>query len=47
MAMKYEIQIIALTDKLENKLDDNKIQEIPEIVQEILKNVKKRNAMLS
>lgn len=45
--MKYEIQIIALTDKLENKLDDNKIQEIPEIVQEILKNVKKRNAMLS
>lgn len=47
MAMKYEIQIIALTDKLGNKLDDNKIQEIPEIVQEILKNVKKRNAMLS
>lgn len=47
MAMKYEIQIIALADKLENKLDDNKIQEIPEIVQEILKSVKKRNAMLS
>lgn len=47
MAMNYEIKIIGLTDILENKLDDDQTQEIPGIVQEILKNVKKRNAMLS
>ena len=46
-AMNYEIKIIGLTDTLENKLDEDQTQEIPGIVQEILKNVKKRNAMLS
>ena len=46
-AMNYEIKIIGLTDTLENKLDEDHTQEIPGIVQEILKNVKKRNAMLS
>lgn len=45
--MNYEIKIIGLTDTLENKLDEDQTQEIPGIVQEILKNVKKRNAMLS
>ena len=46
-AMNYEIKIIGLTDTLENKLDEDQTQEIPGIVQEILKNVKKRNVMLS
>ena len=46
-AMNYEIKIIGLTDTLENKLDEDQTQEIPGIVQEILKNVKKRNAILS
>ena len=46
-AMNYEIKIIGLTDTLENKLDEDQTQEIPGLVQEILKNVKKRNAMLS
>ena len=46
-AMNHEIKIIGLTDTLENKLDEDQTQEIPGIVQEILKNVKKRNAMLS
>lgn len=46
-AMNYEIKIIGLTDTPENKLDEDQTQEIPGIVQEILKNVKKRNAMLS
>ena len=42
----YEIKIIGLTDTLESKMDNNKNQEVPEIVQDILSNVKKRNAML-
>lgn len=46
MAMNYEIKIIGLTDTLESKMDNNQNQEIPGIVQEILNNVKKRNAML-
>lgn len=46
MAMNYEIKIIGLTDTLESKMDNNQNQEIPGIVQDILNNVKKRNAML-
>ena len=46
MAMNYEIKIIGLVDTLESKLDNNQNQEIPGIVQDILNNVKKRNAML-
>ena len=46
MAMNYEIKIIGLTDTLESKMDNNQNQEVPEIVQDILSNVKKRNAML-
>lgn len=46
MAMNYEIKIIGLTDTLESKMDNNQNQEVPGIVQDILNNVKKRNAML-
>lgn len=46
MAMNYEIKIIGLTDTLESKMDNNQNQEVPGIVQDILSNVKKRNAML-
>lgn len=46
MAMNYEIKIIGLVDTLESKLDNNQNQEIPGIVQDILNNVNKRNAML-
>lgn len=46
MAMNYEIKIIGLVDTLESKMDNNQNQEIPGIVQDILNNVKKRNAML-
>ena len=46
MAMNYEIKIIGLVDTLESKLDSKQIQEIPEIVQDILNNVNKRNAVL-
>lgn len=46
MAMNYEIKIIGLTDTLESKIDNNQNQEVPGIVQDILNNVKKRNAML-
>ena len=46
MAMNFEIMIIGLTDTLESKMDNNQNQEIPGIVQDILNNVKKRNAML-
>ena len=46
MAMNYEIKIIGLVDTLESKLNNNQNQEIPGIVQDILNNVKKRNAML-
>ena len=46
MAMNYEIKIIGLTDTLESKMDNNQNQEVPVIVQDILNNVKKRNAML-
>lgn len=46
MAMNYEIKIIGLVDTLESKLDNNQNQEIQGIVQDILNNVKKRNAML-
>ena len=45
MAMNYEIKIIGLTDTLESKMDNNQNQEVPGIVQDILNNVKKRNAM--
>lgn len=46
MAMNYEIKIIGLVDTLESKLDNNQNQQIPGIVQDILNNVNKRNAML-
>ena len=46
MAMNYEIKIIGLTGTLESKMDNNQNQEVPGIVQDILNNVKKRNAML-
>ena len=46
MAMNYEIKIIGLVDTLESKLDSKQIQEIPGIVQDILNNVNKRNAVL-
>ena len=46
MAMIYEIKIIGLVDTLESKLDSKQIQEIPGIVQDILNNVNKRNAVL-
>ena len=46
MAMNYEIKIIGMVDTLESKLDNNQNQEIPGIVQDILNNVNKRNAML-
>ena len=46
MAMNYEIKIIGLVDTLESKMDNNQNQEIPGILQDILNNVKKRNAML-
>ena len=46
MAMNYEIKIIGLTDTLESKMDNNQNQEVPGIVQDILSNVKNRNAML-
>lgn len=46
MAMNYEIKIIGLVDTLESKMDNNQNQEILGIVQDILNNVKKRNAML-
>lgn len=46
MAMNYEIKIIGLTDTLESKMDNNQNQEVPGIVQDILSNVKKRNAVL-
>ena len=46
MAMNYEIKIIGLTDTLESIMDNNQNQEVPGIVQDILNNVKKRNAML-
>ena len=46
MAMNYEIKIIGLTDTLESKMDNNQNQEVPGIVQDIVNNVKKRNAML-
>ena len=46
MAMNYEIKIIGLIDTLESKMDNNQNQEVPGIVQDILSNVKKRNAML-
>lgn len=46
MAMNYEIKIIGLVDTLESKMDNNQNQEVPGIVQDILNNVKKRNAML-
>ena len=46
MAMNYEIKIIGLVDTLESKMDNNQNQEIPGIVQDILNNVKKRNAIL-
>ena len=46
MAMNYEIKIIGLTDTLESKMDNNQNQEVPGIVQDILNNIKKRNAML-
>ena len=46
MAMNYEIKIIGLTDTLESKIDNNQNQEVPGIVQDILNNVNKRNAML-
>ena len=46
MAMNYEIKIIGLVDTLETRLDANQTGEIPGIVQEIVSNVKKRNAML-
>lgn len=46
MAMNYEIKIIGLVDTLESKMDNNQNQEILGIVQDILNNVNKRNAML-
>ena len=46
MAMNYEIKIIGLVDTLETRLDANQTGEISGIVQEIVSNVKKRNAML-
>ena len=46
MAMNYEIKIIGLTDTLESKMDNNQNQAVPGLVQDILRNVKKRNAML-
>lgn len=44
--MDYEVEIVRLISELEHLLDLNTVDKIPETVDAIVRNVKKRNAML-